>query len=70
MAGWNWEGKFLMGRTTDVELLELSFVVDETGELLFGQVDDLGHLDEDLLRVGIAWGHTLLLGQLWTYVLF
>jgi hypothetical protein len=50
--------------TTDVELLELGLVRDHAGELGLSQVDDLLHLDKDLLCVGIAWGDTLLHVQL------
>lgn len=45
--------------TTDLEGVESGLVGNESVELLLGQIDDLGHLIEDLLCVGIAWGDTI-----------
>lgn len=47
-----------------MEFVELRLIGDEAVKLLFGQVDDLGHLGKDLLRVGIAWSDALLLCEL------
>lgn len=41
--------------TADLEGIEAGLVGNESVELLLSQFDDLGHLNEDLLCVGVAW---------------
>lgn len=45
--------------TTDLETVEAGLVGNEGVELLLGQVDDLGHLLEDLFCVCVTWGDTV-----------
>lgn len=60
ISGVLWRGfLFLFKLTADLEGVEAGLVGDEGVELLLCQLDDFGHLCENLLYVCLAWGDTV-----------